>query len=126
MGDILLRKDLEKILNWLIDHLSQEEIEKLKEIDRRRAKRWVSSWASLKKMSRRTWLETFAPSKIYVSLFIQEILDLKAKRAPKEHKYAGGLPKKYMLQLANEVLDLHVSEDKNKYHLRSEILKAIQ
>lgn len=127
MGDILLREDLEKILDWLIGDLSHQEIKRLAVRDARTE----SPWEWLKKhlngeVSRQEWMKRFGFNKMKLSLLIQEILDLRKGRIKYFHSYAGGLPKEHLLQLANEELILKIPEDKNKAYLRQKILQRTQ
>jgi len=116
---IIRKEDLKTIWNWLKTQITDEDLAWL----RRRRPLWQK--VSKDRSDFWQWEARHALRVYDLSFKIRDILDAKRKRTEMRDCFGEGLPKQYVLELA-ELLGLEVSEKRPKYEVLGKIIKKIE
>lgn len=115
-----IRKEvLKKIWEWLKTQITDEDLDWLK----KHQPRWKE--VSKDRSDFWQWEAEYTLDIFGLSFGIQEVLDAKKKRKVFQYNFGDGLPKQYVVELA-ELLNLGRLEDRPKYWILSRILGKIE
>jgi len=117
MGLTVLKKDLKRILEWLLTQLAEEDIA------------WLSEhrkvfWKDYDEIHPDSWWNMHADFKDEISFRIRDILNAKEKQEkPPDSAWGEGLSRYYVFKTA-KLLNIYAG-NKNKIELLNEILSKI-
>ena len=120
MGDqFILKMDLRRILQWLLSQkLTEQDVTWLAKQQNRRI-----IWSDYKPWPSYSWSDSYADYNDEMACRIQDILDAKKEREQVDYRWAGGLPRSYVVELAQMLPIEDLSQ--NKVALINKILKLI-
>ena len=118
MGLTVLKKDLKKILKWLLTQLTEEDMVWL-------LKHKGVFWKDYQEIHSDSWWDMYADLKHEISFRIHDIIQTKDKtKKDYGRPWAGGLAKYYVVRVA-ELLNIECLDNKNKTELLNDILSKI-
>ena len=117
MGFRVLKKDLKRILEWLLTQLTEEDMS------------WLSEhrevfWKDYKEIHPDSWWDMNIYGKYSISFRIRDIIDAKQKQEKPSYSVWGEGLSRYHVRKTAELLNIYLG-NKNKPKLLNEILSKI-
>lgn len=122
---VIQKEILREIWNWLEEQITPEDRELLKKYMPGIWEEFSKEGIPILDNSPILWRRYFAATLYDLSLRIQEILDAKKNRKEIKHCFGDGLPRQYIIELA-QLLGLEVSGKRPKGQILAEVIMKIK